>query len=58
MRQGVRAGQQPFPGSGADHAGSRVRCGDAPVGGTFRRKAPADGGAGTQPDCDVRGQRE
>ncbi len=24
------------------------------MGGTVRRKAPADGGAGTQPDCDVR----
>ena len=24
-------------------------------GGTVRRKAPADGGAGAQPDCDVRG---
>ncbi len=34
---------------------SRVRRGDAPVGGTFCRKAPADGGAGAQPDCDVRG---
>ena len=33
----------------------RTRCGDAPVGGTVRRKAPADGGAGTQPDCDARG---
>ena len=41
MRQGVRAGQQPFPGSGADHAGSRVRRGDAPVGGIVRRKAQA-----------------
>ena len=43
---------------GADHAGSRVRCGDAPVGGIVRRKAPADGGTGAQPDCDARGQRE
>ena len=58
MRQGVRAGQQPFPRGGADHAGSRVGRGDAPVGGTFRRKVPADGGTGAQPDFDARGQRE
>ena len=43
-----RSGQQAIPVS-------YTHLGDAPVGGTFRRKAPADGGAGTQPDCDVRG---
>ena len=51
-------GNNRFRAGGADHAGSRVRRGDAPVGGTVCRKAPADGGAGAQPDCDVFGQRE